>query len=1673
MAGDVRRALLIGVGHAPAADGVLEPLDEPVTADLHSFGASLRSSGYEVEILRDPARNEITQRLYELSEAMPPDGTLLLHFTGHGVRIGTADYLLPADARAPQGEGGDWGLPYIRDSLLPADISPYLAACQARTVIWLIDACLDGVGVGPGADPEHGFGSRVDHGRSSGQYAVLTGCGPGERSGYGPAGSHFTSALAYAFGDMTPARTLDEVYEAVRVRTGALARRAGNRQTPAARYGRDLEPETRATVVCEGRRLLESWQEAVAASPVWDRVRPEHADAADRLRERIGPVVEAAARTVHLAQQRMPDPWADDDFPVRLLRDRLPLLLPKEALLTAVEAAALVVSPFLHEAAWARRLSEAVDIDPDETGPLGGDEWRRLYEQVLQHHREVAERMSERHGRTVEERDGVRLWLVHRWIAERFEIDDVPVTPSEAVGPATALLGGATGTSGRAAELAGDLAALAAALTLGAPPAGDQEPETPVRYPLDGCGHQVLRLRPLAELLRLAAVLALDVRTLPEVVAEHLAVTDRVLPQDVINLVREAAWDIEDGALHLDAVCPHMALHAALLTVAEEADERAARLGAYAVGLPAAEAGLLAGVPARVTARRLRPAGSGEGKAYQLPLLRFQLAQTEVRRLLMGEQLYGGRPELALRELYQNALDACRYRGMRWRYLRGCGGHPSEWTGAIAFTQGEDERGRYVECVDNGVGMDVELLKSTFTRAGRRFEDSRSFRHEQAAWLRHDRELRLYPNSRFGIGVFSYFMLADEMTVVTRPVAPDGSVARQALRVDIASSGSLFRIREVRGVDVGLPEGGTRVRLYLREEVTVSCVAVLREHVLVSEYALTARDGVGGTHEWVAAGLQAPEGVDADADWSVEAVPGVLWWVDGEGAILCDGIRTDRKPFGYVLNLTGAYAGRLTVDRQTLQSYDEGWVEERWQEGASALEAWPGLRLDWLWELEEKELAAAVRIWPELYGKGLRVGWRGEHVVPNWPAEPAEEQWELDVVGCFWLDGRLEERRQSLPTTEDRLRWIRPWRRAALGRPRSRRTPGGSSQTSLAGYPVPTPAWSSTLLETTDDWRSVVQAAFHQDRTVGATLRTARALRVQHPRLAPPGLRAGGDLEWRPDARDAEIMAILSGRRFGSRQLHGRRYSPDDLRGIAFVSHSTGMPLGPLLDTATRYQPFLSAPVPVPPAHHRDHVCDADEVDALFAFRNGPPVEQLWDLLRTAQRLDTEPEILRRRLAAFDWLGWTAPSATSVERWAQLPDDLLSVLAPSSVWCSGGRPSGLRWRVTVDLALLRGMDPCSTEEEVMHWAELLNLEYTRVFEVEAGRRIGNDRQVLMVLSGLAKQQQRLDRHIGLPALVATQQSSQMDWIQLADAVELLRSAGFDLPATAAPLLRGYSSMSMAANRIFSDGPPNGSLEPVPGLPTTARLFGAAISLRLPLDEVWATALATAEALGVDVPSLPPLLADLRPEDAQGSALLAQWMQPVWRQKAVWAPLTAARLTRYARSQNVTPRHALDRLTPLRELGALVPDLTEVQLAALPATEPDERDETAVSPEYRVSDPGSPLVPLDLVSVAARLGEPVSTTWRRIEPYLPFEAAPPALPAPEAPAATDVLPLWQDLIVLSRHADGMLPALEGKVTDAELAFAAVAVGEGEAWVRGRLELYAALFGLRLPEEGTGT
>ncbi|MFF5252046.1 caspase family protein [Streptomyces leeuwenhoekii] len=1637
--GQARRALLIGVGQAPAADGLLEPLVEAVEADLRLMHSVLEGAGYEVEILHDAGLSRIRAKLYEVACDVPAGGTLLLYFTGHGIRVGGTDYLVPADASAPR--DGVWRGPYV-DALLPAGISPLLEGCAAGTVLWLIDACRTELGDGNAA-----FGNSIDSGPPQGGFAVLTGCSAGQRSGYTTEGSFFTRGLADALGPLTPARSVQEVFEVARARTAAAARRHGLAQSARIRYGTNGETRTREMEICEGRPLLETWLRAARETPLWQRVRQEDQPVLPRFQERVAAFVEQCARTLHLAQARLPrpDPWSDETFPARLIGTRLPQLAPVTEPLSAVEAAFLVAAPFLREAAWADRLSQAAEIDPycPDRRP-GADAQRRHYEQIGDQHARMVRKAAQCRARgRADDETAVTMWLVHRWIADRFETDDEAVPTRQA----QSLIASLGVLPDRVPEVSELLCAAAAGIALDEMPDG-LSGRLPGKVVLPE-GPQPLRIRPLAALLRLAAVLSVDVRTFPEVVAEHLAVTDPVLPEHVVAVAHGLSWEREDAALHLDAPCPHQAVHAALAEVAAEADQLAARIQGLAAELRGPEADLLAAVPARVTDRDLRPARTGGGRApYEVPLLHFHLAQSEVRELLMGEPLYGGEPGLALRELYQNAMDACRYRAMRWKYLTSSGARPAGWSGRITFTQGEDERGRYVECRDNGVGMSAEVLTHTFTRAGSRFERSKAFRREQSRWLRHDRSLRLYPNSRFGIGVFSYFMLAEEMTIVTRHVTADGIPAEHALRVDIPSSGSLFRIRRHTGPDDGLAEGGTRVRLYLREEPGIdqlSCTRVLRELVMVSEFALETLDAQGYGHRWEPGQLQSPAGDDTSG--SLAAVPGVLWWVPKAGHILCDGIVTDQNPFGYVLDLTGPHAGQLSVSRTELRHFDAGWAEEQWRRGARALVTWPHLTWEWMARLEEKSLPVAKVLDEEWRGKGVTVTRRQGGPLA------------LDRVGWFG-------------TASDSSR-VAPWRTALLGQSRFPRVPAPPRD--LSGHPVPAPGDAHLARKAPESWHAVVSYAAESGMTVAEVLLRLRRLRIVHPDFAPPPTRADG-LAWVPDPMETALARTLNGEpRSNGQPSFPTATDPggvDDLGGLVLASRKLNLPLGELVRSLDRCGPLHALTIPSPPEHHVHHICTDEDVQCLFVdtryFRRMRRVAGLWDVRAVSRRTGTPVSDVIARLEEFDWLGWSAPTASEVTAWSgleqEVEEDFGEILDHFTSLAPDGRRH-LGWAATIHAAGDLRIPLADAERRLAGAAAALGLVHERRYSggpldgtVVPSREAADFVQLLV-----REYELDLEDGIDLEDLYFV----NMDQPASEEIVGALRALGVAVSESHRISVL-WETLDLRSRYVLSgkDAAHDDADFPA-GTLTSAVLVNAASHLQEPLGEVWNLAARHAGSLRLTVPPLPAQLAPARPSPHLCAALCAFRSRYSDDGTPEWTRLTPVALARYARKLALAPAAAYQQLAEFRALGALVPELEARELAALDRGVPDDWDVVALSPEHRLSEDGAPYTPLDLVGIAARLGEPVADTRRRIEPYLPLCPEPGALPA--APR-TDTVPCWQDLTLLTRHFDGRFPAVEGRVPSRHIRLAAEATGESEEWIRGRLSLYAEMFGLDVP--GTG-
>ncbi|MFD4672654.1 hypothetical protein ACFWNN_23205 [Lentzea sp. NPDC058450] len=537
---------------------------------------------------------------------------------------------------------------------------------------------------------------------------------------------------------------------------------------------------------------------------------------------------------------------------------------------------------------------------------------------------------------------------------------------------------------------------------------------------------QYLREQLLGYLLVVAHRTAIDPITLPNDIVDHIGIDNEgVRLDEVLTSIRKAGWPSGRTRV-LTTVCTH------------PATARALRLHAVQVDAVLAEIAFVSEEPGHLKPLEAMPAhASADGltirqgdDAEHAPASfghRFQLADDKIQRLLMGRQLYGS-TELAIRELYQNALDACRYRQARTAYLR----HPSsgvkvslpDWTGEIAFSQGEENGRPFLDCKDNGIGMSDRELIDVFATAGVTFTKMPEYLEEQADWA--SANIECYPNSRFGIGVLSYFMLADEITVKTCRLNREGRPG-QLLKVHIAGPYALFRVKNLgQGTDSDV---GTTVRLHLRQDENgVLCTDLLRRILWVSDFLVTSGHA-SGEQTWEPRQLSqmAPIGssdaLDAgarrEAGVVVPAPSGVVWWCDTEGAVLADGLWAGTGQFGAIVNLTRASAPRLTVDRKTIIDLDRELVGRLLQAAIPALLEAPesALSHSWLSELSD----SMPRLADEICERAIEARFR--------PWRIAGVDVPIEVAGCFPSDAEFVESGREARMLSKR---IGSWRLSAL-----------------------------------------------------------------------------------------------------------------------------------------------------------------------------------------------------------------------------------------------------------------------------------------------------------------------------------------------------------------------------------------------------------------------------------------------------------------------------------------------------------------------------------------------------------------------------------------------------------------------------------------------------------------
>jgi hypothetical protein len=683
------------------------------------------------------------------------------------------------------------------------------------------------------------------------------------------------------------------------------------------------------------------WGRRVAEHTAWRLAGdPDYRGQAVVIAERLAALSGRAGRVLD------GDPWLDADLADRFVR-RIDWLLRTTFAdvlgeLSAAEAALLALLPLLHHTHTVRTLAALREIGPLDFGIVDGvSPARREYTAFCGGQRELVDRarapaLPDRAHAGRE----IGWWLFHRWVARfpeayglgaiRGFLEDVRIADPrirEEVLDARAVQRFLHGLRLDPAELAD---------------ADRQNAPKPESVLFVGEHHeQRVRELLLGHILAVAYALALDLIRLPDIVVRHLGIPGSVnlkLLRDTVT--RQANWVLHEDFLVLRADCHHPAELEGLRQYARQVDALLYAVRRICGDHPTTE--LLSRLPTRASADDVRPGTDEDGRPLFQRVSRFRLDERRVQALLMGEQLYQDRG-LAIRELYQNALDACRWRQARLAYRSQQIDWPDDWEGRIQFVQGVENGRAYLECRDNGIGMTEAVLTEVFSQAGTRFTDLTEFLVESTEWKGAEPPIPFYPNSRFGVGVLSYFMIADEIEVVTRPL-DRGQRSHPTMKVSIFGPGHLFRIEYLSSEH----PPGTSIKLFLRDgERAPSCVEELRRLLGVAEFETVASHG-SQRERWEPGTLNPrvrpswqTDGLDVHGTL-VPCEGGDVVWCEHGGGLLVDGIYVqsavrrgvfaglgDGTLRGVVVNLTGPRAPeRLSVDRRQVLSDESAKAEE-------------------------------------------------------------------------------------------------------------------------------------------------------------------------------------------------------------------------------------------------------------------------------------------------------------------------------------------------------------------------------------------------------------------------------------------------------------------------------------------------------------------------------------------------------------------------------------------------------------------------------------------------------------------------------------------------------------------------------------------------------------------------
>ena len=141
-------------------------------------------------------------------------------------------------------------------------------------------------------------------------------------------------------------------------------------------------------------------------------------------------------------------------------------------------------------------------------------------------------------------------------------------------------------------------------------------------------------------------------------------------------------------------------------------------------------------------------------------VLKFRTADSEMMELLIAP-LYGDKPGIGIRELVQNAVDACLERDDIVSKNNISFKNPENYDVCVSVIEHDNYGEVIVE--DYGVGMTLDIVENYFLNIGASFRNSDRWKKAHET----DGDSDINRTGRFGIGLLAAYLLGDELEVET------------------------------------------------------------------------------------------------------------------------------------------------------------------------------------------------------------------------------------------------------------------------------------------------------------------------------------------------------------------------------------------------------------------------------------------------------------------------------------------------------------------------------------------------------------------------------------------------------------------------------------------------------------------------------------------------------------------------------------------------------------------------------------------------------------------------------------------------------------------------------------------------------------------------------------------